>query len=143
MASGRGIYRPAVRHHPASFARCPETDKGRCFRSPFPKLRRRRFHPSGVRPGGQEAGQRFSVRVFPVLEGISEDPATGSGNGCLAAYLVKNTYDGSPSVEAKVGQGYQIGRPSTLYLKAERSDDKIVVNVGGKVREVAAGYWKV
>lgn len=99
--------------------------------------------PLAFAPEGQEAGQHFSVRVFPVLEGIGEDPATGSGNGCLAAYLVKNSYDGSPRVEAKVGQGYQIGRPSTLYLKAERSDDEIIVNVGGKVSEVAAGYWKV
>jgi trans-2,3-dihydro-3-hydroxyanthranilate isomerase len=94
-------------------------------------------------PEGHEAGQRFSVRVFPVLEGIAEDPATGSGNGCLAGYLVKNDYGGSRDVDVKVGQGYLIGRPSTLYLKAWDSGDGITVTVGGKVREVANGTWSV
>jgi trans-2,3-dihydro-3-hydroxyanthranilate isomerase len=97
--------------------------------------------PLAFSPGGKE-GQGFSVRVFPVLEGISEDPATGSGNGCLAAYMVKNHYGGSPSVETRVGQGYEIGRPSTLYLKAGRNDGEIVVNVGGRISEVASGIWK-
>jgi trans-2,3-dihydro-3-hydroxyanthranilate isomerase len=99
--------------------------------------------PLAFAPEGQEAGQRFSVRVFPILQGINEDPATGSGNGCFAAYLVKNKYGGSQDVEVKVGQGYEIGRPSTLYLKAWKSGDEIVVNVGGKVSEVATGTWKV
>ncbi len=98
--------------------------------------------PLAFTPEGQEPGQSLSVRVFPILEGISEDPATGSGNGCLAAYLVKNGYAGPHRMEAKVGQGYQIGRPSTLYLKAEMQDDEIVVMVGGKVQEVAAGNWR-
>jgi trans-2,3-dihydro-3-hydroxyanthranilate isomerase len=42
-----------------------------------------------------------------------------------------------------VGQGYEIGRPSTLYLKAWKSGEKIIVNVGGKVRDVATGTWRV
>jgi trans-2,3-dihydro-3-hydroxyanthranilate isomerase len=101
------------------------------------------FIPLAFAPEGQEPGQSISVRVFPILEGISEDPATGSGNGCLAAYLVKHRYTGSDNLDVKVGQGYEIGRPSTLYLKAEASPEHILVNVGGKVSEVASGYWKV
>ncbi len=99
--------------------------------------------PLAYAPEGQVAGQQFSARVFPILQGISEDPATGSGNGCLAAYLVKNAYGGSQDVEATVGQGYEIGRPSTLSLRAWKSGDDIVVNVGGKVSEVAFGAWNV
>lgn len=99
--------------------------------------------PLAFTPEGQEAGQQFSVRVFPILQGISEDPATGSGNGCLAAYLVKNAYGGSKDIEATVGQGYEIGRPSTLSLRAWKSGDDIVVNIGGKVSEVASGTWNV
>jgi trans-2,3-dihydro-3-hydroxyanthranilate isomerase len=56
--------------------------------------------------------------------------------------MVKNHYGGSPSVETRVGQGYEIGRPSTLYLKAGRNDGEIVVNVGGRISEVASGIWK-
>ena len=99
--------------------------------------------PLAFAPEGHEAGQRFSVRVFPVLEGIGEDAATGSGNGCLAAYLVKNDYGGSRDVDAKVGQGYLMGRPSTLYLRAWNPGDGITVEVGGKVHEVASGTWGV
>lgn len=99
--------------------------------------------PLAFAPEGQEEGQRLSVRVFPVLQGISEDPATGSGNGCLAAYLVKNAYNGSREFDGKVGQGYEIGRPSTLYLKSWMSGDAVVVNVGGKVSEVATGSWNI
>jgi trans-2,3-dihydro-3-hydroxyanthranilate isomerase len=99
--------------------------------------------PLAFAPEGQEEGQQSSVRVFPVLQGISEDPATGSGNGCLAAYLVKNAYAGSNNVDVRVGQGYEMGRPSTLYLKANISEGKVVVNVGGKVGEVATGSWSV
>ena len=77
-----------------------------------------------------------------MLEGISEDPATGSGNGCLAAYMVKNRYGGSPSVDTRAGQGYEIGRPSTLYLNAGRNEGEIVVKVGGRISEVASGIWK-
>jgi trans-2,3-dihydro-3-hydroxyanthranilate isomerase len=99
--------------------------------------------PLAFAPEGQEPGQGYSVRVFPVLQGITEDPATGSGNGCLAAYLVKNAYSGSRNVEDLVGQGYEIGRPSTIHLKAWMSGDEIMVNVGGKVSEVATGSWIV
>jgi trans-2,3-dihydro-3-hydroxyanthranilate isomerase len=34
----------------------------------------------------------LNVRVFVDYFGIPEDPATGSGNGCLAGYLVKHRY---------------------------------------------------
>ena len=39
----------------------------------------------------------------------------------------------------RVEQGYEIGRPSLLYLKAEDKDGKIDVNVGGNVVMVAKG----
>ena len=70
---------------------------------------------------------------------LSEDPATGSANGCLAGYLAKYRYFGSSGVDVRVEQGYEIGRPSLLYLKAEEKDGKIDVSVGGKVVMVAKG----
>ena len=38
-------------------------------------------------PEAREAGNDLSVRVFVEAFGVPEDAATGSGNGCLAAYL--------------------------------------------------------
>jgi len=81
----------------------------------------------------------FNVRVFCDYVGVPEDPATGSGNGCLAGYLVKYRYFESNQIDIRVEQGYEIGRPSMLYLKAEDKDGKIDVSVGGKVVLVAKG----
>ena len=81
----------------------------------------------------------INARMFAECAGVPEDPATGSANGCLAGYLVKYRYFGSDRVDVRVEQGYEIGRPSLLYLKAEEKNGKIDVAVGGKVVMVAKG----
>jgi len=83
----------------------------------------------------------MSVRVFPIYLGISEDPATGSGNGCLAGYLIKNRYYDSKSIDIKTGQGFEINRPSQLLLRAVEKDNHIKIHVGGKVISIAEGWW--
>jgi trans-2,3-dihydro-3-hydroxyanthranilate isomerase len=90
---------------------------------------------------GQEESQDLSVRVFPMGVGIPEDPATGSGNGCLAAYLVQHRCLGNEIVDVQVGQGYEMGRPSRLFLKARPEGSGIRVEVGGRVHQVAEGWW--
>ena len=79
----------------------------------------------------------LNVRVFVDYYDIPEDPATGSANGCLAGYLIKHDYYGSTSISARVEQGYEIGRPSLLWLKARKNEEEIEVRVGGKVFMVA------
>ena len=82
----------------------------------------------------------LNVRVFVDYFNIPEDPATGSGNGCLAGYLVKHSFFSSDQVNIRVEQGYEIGRPSLLLLKADKEEDKkINVYVGGKVFMIAQG----
>jgi trans-2,3-dihydro-3-hydroxyanthranilate isomerase len=90
-------------------------------------------------PEGYEENQDVSVRMFAPVFGIVEDAATGSGNGCLAAYLVKHRYFGTDSIDVRSAQGYEINRPSTLYLKAAQNDQGIAVSVGGKVVKIAEG----
>ena len=90
---------------------------------------------------GYELGQRLSVRVFADFYGVPEDAATGSGNGCLAAYLVRHKLFGSPNLDVLAGQGYEMGRPSTLALRANETDNGIEVFVGGNVVDVAEGIW--
>ena len=79
------------------------------------------------------------VRVFVDLHGVPEDPATGSGNGCLAGYLSRYQYFGISRVNAKVEQGYEVRRPSLLLLKARKIGDILQVEVGGSVFLVAEG----
>lgn len=92
------------------------------------------FSPETYRPEHD-----LAVRVFADFYGVPEDPATGSANGDLAGYLVHHRYLGADEIDIKVGQGYEIGRPSLLMLKARNTDGSIEVNVGGGVVMVAKG----
>jgi trans-2,3-dihydro-3-hydroxyanthranilate isomerase len=92
------------------------------------------FSPEPYSPENQ-----ISARMFAPSLGIPEDPATGSANGCLAGYLIQHSYFEKDQIDLKVEQGYEINRPSILYLKAKKVSDKIEVMVGGKVVKVAQG----
>lgn len=81
----------------------------------------------------------LNARMFADYYGIPEDPATGSANGCLAGYLVKHRYFGKDRINIRVEQGYEIGRPSLIFLDAKRNGEAIDVHVGGKVIEIARG----
>jgi trans-2,3-dihydro-3-hydroxyanthranilate isomerase len=83
----------------------------------------------------------LNVRFFADFYGVPEDPATGSANGCLAGYLVKHRYSGEDRIDIRVEQGYEIGRPSLLFLKAESKGQEIDVFVGGRVVMVAKGEF--
>jgi len=83
----------------------------------------------------------LSVKVFADYFGVAEDPATGSGNRCLAGYLVKHDYFGSDKIDLRIEQGYEIGRPSLLLLREKDGKGKIDVSVGGRVIMVAKGEF--
>jgi trans-2,3-dihydro-3-hydroxyanthranilate isomerase len=92
-------------------------------------------------PETHEPGNHVSCRMFGDDYGITEDPATGSANGCLAGYLVRHRYFGGPEICIRSEQGYEIGRPSLLYLKASEKDGRILIFVGGKSVIVAKGEF--
>jgi len=83
----------------------------------------------------------ISVRMFADCFGIPEDPATGSGNGCLAGYLVRYRYWGRDEIDIRSEQGHEIGRPSLLFLRAKEKNGKISISVGGKAITVARGEF--
>ena len=88
-------------------------------------------------PYTDKPGNDLKVRM---ITPFMEDPATGSANGCLAAYLVRHRYFNESWIDVRVEQGAEVNRPSVLYLKAkEISPTEIEVNVGGKVALVAKG----
>ncbi len=90
-------------------------------------------------PDPRDADNDLAVRVFAPFYGVPEDPATGSSNGCLAAYLARHAYFGSGTVDARVEQGYEMGRPSLVALQATDRGDDVRVEVGGRVVPVARG----
>jgi trans-2,3-dihydro-3-hydroxyanthranilate isomerase len=93
-----------------------------------------------VSPEPHDDGNDLAVRMFSPYYGVPEDPATGSANGCLAAYLAFHEYLGSPTVDARVEQGYELGRPSLLALQSDASGEDVTVEVGGRVISVAEGH---
>lgn len=90
-------------------------------------------------PDTHHSDNDLHVRVFALYYGVLEDPATGSGNGCLTGYLVKHRYFQTPKINIRVEQGYEIGRPSLLLLRGKYTNDGIDVRVGGKVIPTAKG----
>lgn len=90
-------------------------------------------------PETRDNANDLSARFFAPYYGITEDPATGSANGCLAAYLLKHRYFGDGAIEARVEQGYEIKRPSLLHIKAAYKGEGIEVQVGGRVQMIARG----
>lgn len=83
------------------------------------------------------------VRVFVDDEGFFEDPATGSANGNLAAWLLKHRYFGRNAIKYRVEQGVEMGRPSLLEIAAREENGVYTIRVGGRVVPIAAGTWDV
>ncbi|WP_342602876.1 PhzF family phenazine biosynthesis protein [Peribacillus sp. FSL E2-0159] len=92
-------------------------------------------------PETYDSKNDLNVRDFADYYGIPEDAATGSSNGCLAAYLVKYRYFKKSEIDIRVEQGCEIERPSLLFLKAGEGNGEINVHVGGKVVKIAQGEW--
>jgi trans-2,3-dihydro-3-hydroxyanthranilate isomerase len=82
------------------------------------------------------------VRMFAPLHGVPEDPATGSANGALGAYLVHHRAVPltGRTVHIVSEQGSELGRPSRLYLEVDvEGGEPATVRVGGQVVPVVEG----
>lgn len=68
-----------------------------------------------------------------------EDPATGSAAGCTAAWMVAHGV-AAPDQRVLIEQGIEMQRPSRIFVRASKNDNRIVnVRVGGSAVEVIRG----
>jgi trans-2,3-dihydro-3-hydroxyanthranilate isomerase len=68
-----------------------------------------------------------------------EDPATGSAAGCTAAWMVAHGV-AEPDQRVLIEQGIEMQRPSRIFVRAARHDNRVVnVRVGGNAAEVMRG----
>ncbi len=89
------------------------------------------------------SGTRWKTRMFGPAAGVDEDPATGSAAGPLACHLARHGRIAWGD-EIEITQGVEIGRPSTLYARAEGGDGLIDrVEVGGCAVVVARGEFRL
>jgi len=86
------------------------------------------------------SGRRWKSRMFWAL---GEDAATGSAAGPLACHLARHGAIEWGS-EIVISQGAELGRPSTLYARAEGAGGEITaVEVGGQAVVVARGEFRL
>jgi trans-2,3-dihydro-3-hydroxyanthranilate isomerase len=68
-----------------------------------------------------------------------EDPATGSAAGCAASWMVAHGV-AQPDERVLIEQGLEIRRPSRIFVRAAKRDNRVVnVRVGGNAIEVMRG----
>ena len=85
-------------------------------------------------------------RMFAPALGIAEDPATGSANGPLGAYLVR--YGLAPTLSRTVSllseQGFEMGRPSLIDITIDHINKEISgVRVGGHCVFIGEGVLEI
>ncbi|HEX6060728.1 MAG TPA: PhzF family phenazine biosynthesis protein [Candidatus Limnocylindria bacterium] len=86
-----------------------------------------------------EPGSTVHGRMYAPWQGIAEDPATGSANGPLGAYLVRHGLSDGARIVSE--QGFEMGRRSLLYVRVGGGRDRITsLHVGGRCA-VAGGGW--
>lgn len=89
------------------------------------------------------SGAKWKTRMFAPSDGVSEDPATGSAAGPLAVHVCRHGR-AEWSEWLEISQGAEIGRPSTLFARAEGSDGELTrVSVGGHAVVVARGEFRL
>lgn len=95
-----------------------------------------RFREDGIEPDIHlytRSNDEFDIRarMFAPLDGVPEDPATGSANCALVALLASCDPGGPADAEWRIAQGVEMGRPSELHARTRRSGKKITTWIGG------------
>lgn len=83
------------------------------------------------------------TRMFAPLDGVPEDPATGSANCALAALLTERDKRYATGGSWRIAQGVEMGRPSVLHARTQRDGAVIRTCVGGYSVLVAEGHIEV
>jgi trans-2,3-dihydro-3-hydroxyanthranilate isomerase len=83
------------------------------------------------------------ARMFSPLDGILEDPATGSAAAATAALLSTLARDRQIERSWRIHQGVDMGRPSVLMARTTRRNDAVeAVHIGGRCVAVMEGTFE-
>jgi trans-2,3-dihydro-3-hydroxyanthranilate isomerase len=90
-------------------------------------------------PDGTD-GVDIRARMFAPLHGVPEDPATGSANVALAGLLASLRPEPDLSLQLRIVQGVEMGRPSLLDASAKKRGGKVITTqIGGRCVAVMTG----
>jgi trans-2,3-dihydro-3-hydroxyanthranilate isomerase len=84
------------------------------------------------------------ARMFAPLDGVPEDPATGSANCALAGLLSHHDRVTDGNFQWRIAQGVEMGRPSILEARTEKREGTVVATwIGGASVLVSEGLIEV
>lgn len=84
------------------------------------------------------------ARMFAPLDGVPEDPATGSANAALAALLTHCKPEQEGDFRWRIAQGVEMGRPSVLEARTEKRGGQVTAaRIGGGSVLVSEGTIEV
>jgi PhzF family phenazine biosynthesis protein len=91
-----------------------------------------KYKLTGVTVFGRCDGRELSLRVrsFAPAAGVPEDPACGSGNVCVAAFLAKTSRLQEIGTRYTAVQGQEMGRDAQLEVSV--SDGGSRIDIGGR-----------
>ena len=94
-----------------------------------------------------EKGQdEFDVRarMFAPLDGIPEDPATGSASAALASLLASLDPKADGELRYRIAQGVEMGRRSVLEARVEKTNGEVTAaRIGGTSVLVGEGWIEI
>lgn len=94
--------------------------------------------------GGEASDTDFHARMFAPLFGIPEDPATGSAVASMSGWISEHVMAETETRSFKIEQGYEMGRPSEIYLDIEKRDGAVVsAHISGSAVIVSEGVLHI
>jgi len=94
--------------------------------------------------GGVSADADFHARMFAPLFGIPEDPATGSAVASMSGWIAKHKMADTEKRTFKIEQGYEMQRPSQIYLDIEKADGRIMkAGISGSAAIISDGVLHI
>ena len=88
-------------------------------------------------------GFDLRARSFAPSSGVPEDPATGSAGCALAGLRARVDAKPSGSFSFQIAQGVEMGRPSLLVARAEKTAGEVRTWIGGACVAVSEGQIEV
>jgi trans-2,3-dihydro-3-hydroxyanthranilate isomerase len=87
----------------------------------------------------------LQARMFhPGAAGLSEDPATGSATAAAAALLADLNDMALGEIRLRIGQGFDMGRPSLLLTRVLKQNGQVFSTlVGGHCVQIMEGTFRL
>jgi trans-2,3-dihydro-3-hydroxyanthranilate isomerase len=101
------------------------------------------FYTRDVPPNEQPLDLQARM-FFPGTSGLIEDPATGSATVAAAALLADIDPKADGELSLRIGQGFDMGRPSLLSTRVRKENGKPVsAHIGGRCVAMMEGTFRL